>query len=158
MMLSNSAKEVLNHVSIQHNTAFPDADGHILSIQDTATPMSGFVFANNLIQSPPFPVWSAGGGNSNCAASDSPLTIMQKCFPGYVFTGNVIAGSIPKYPADKWPSGQTFVNSIDSVGFVNYSKGNYALSASNPFRAAATDGRDVGADVTSLNQMIAGVP
>jgi hypothetical protein len=159
MMLSTSTTEVLNNVSMQHITAFPDPSGHIISLQDPVPPMSGFVFVNNLVQSPSSPTWSAGGGYADCASSENPLTIMRTCFgTGYVFTGNVLVGDFSKYPASQWPTGQTFLSSVDSVGFVDYANGNYTLSSSSPYKGKATDGRDVGADVAGLTTMIAGVP
>lgn len=158
MMLSTSTTEVLNHVSLQHITAFPDPNTHIISIQDDVTAMPGFVFANNLVQSPKDATWSAGGGSTNCAASDVPITVVQTCFPGYVFAGNVLVGDFSKYPSSQWPTGQTFLTSMDSVGFVDYTGGDYALSSTSPYKGAATDGRDVGADVAGLTTMIAAVP
>jgi hypothetical protein len=159
MMISSSPGEVLSNVSLQHITAFPDSTSHIMSVEDPVPPMTGFVFVNNLVQSPTFPTWSAGGGYGDCAASEVPLTIMQNCFgTGYVFTANLLVGDFSKYPTSKWPAGQTFLTSMDSVGFVDYANGNYALSSSSPYKGKATDGRDLGADVTGLTTMIAGVP
>lgn len=158
MMLSTSTTEVLSNVSMQHVTAFPDPNTHILSVLDAVTPMPGFTFANNLVQSPTNPTQSAGGGSTNCAASDVPITVIQNCFPGYVFTGNLLVGDFSKYPSSKWPTGQTFLTSMDSIGFVDYAGGNYALSSSSPYKGTATDGRDVGADVAGLTTMLAGVP
>lgn len=157
-MISSSTSEVLSQVSMQHMTAFPDPNSHILSIEDTVSTMPGFVFANNLVVSSPWPIVSAGGGSASCAASDVPLTVVQLCFPGYVFTGNLIVGSMPSYPASKWPSGQSFLASANSVGFVNYSGGNYALASTSPYVGKATDGANIGADIAGLNGMIAGVP
>ena len=159
MMLSYSTTEILNNISLQHITAFPDPTSHIMSVEDPVPPMTGFVFANNLVQSPTSPTWSAGGGNSDCAASEVPLTILQKCFgTGYMFTGNLLVGDFSKYPSATWPAGQTFLASTASVGFVDYAGGNYALSSSSPYKGTATDGRDPGADVAGLTTMIAGVP
>ena len=159
MMLNTSTTEVLNNVSMQHVTGFPDLASHIISLQDPVPPMSGFVFVNNLVQSPISPTWSAGGGYSDCASSETPLTIMQTCFGtgGYVFTGNLLVGDFSKYPESKWPAGQTFLPSMDSVDFMDYANGNYQLSSSSPYKGTATDGRDPGADVAGLTTMIAGV-
>ena len=116
-------------------SGIPDSTSHIISVQDPVPPMPGFVFANNLIQSPTFPTWSAGGGNTDCAASEVPVTIMQTCFgAGYVFSRNLLVGDFSKYPLTKWPAGQTFLASMDLVGFVDYAGGNYALSSSSPYR------------------------
>lgn len=59
-----------------------------------------------------------------------------------------------------FPSGSAFTNL-----FVNYNSpngqpgylGDYHLAASNPYSAAGTDGKDVGADVTTLLAKVAGV-
>ncbi len=157
LMTSPSTTEVLSNVSIRHNTAFPDPASHVLSILNPVSQMPGFVFENNLIATPPNPFVSAGGGPQNCAASDSPLLSLNTCFKAYVFTGNLFAGDLPKYPSNDWPSGQIFVNSVNSVGFVDYATGNYALAPSSPYKGQGTDGLDPGADITGLNSATAGV-
>lgn len=157
MMLSTSTAEVLNNVSMQHITAFPDPSAHILSVLSNVSPMPGFVFANNLIQSPPFPISSAGGGDANCAASDVPLTVIGTCFPRYVFAGNLFIGGLTKYPQQQWPSGQKFVGSLGAVGFVDFAAGKYALALSSLYKGQGTDGRDVGADIVGLDNALIGV-
>jgi hypothetical protein len=157
LMTSTSTTEILNNLWIQHNTAFPDPDTHILSILDPVSQMPGFLFANNLIASPTFPIVSAGGGPANCAASENPLTSVQKCFQGYVFAGNLFIGGLTKFPSNQWPAGQMFVTSADGVDFVDYADGNYALSPSSPYVNRGTDGLNPGADIVGLNRMIAGV-
>lgn len=158
IMLSSSVNETLNNVSMQHNTAFPDPTAHVFAIVDEVNTMPGFVFANNLIVTPPFPMWSGGGGSVNCAASNVPVTILQTCFPGYVFTGNLFVGDLSRYSTSQWPSGQLFTSSTSNVGFANYSGGNYALASSSPYSNKGTDGRNVGADIAGLTTMLAGVP
>ena len=157
LLSSRSTTEVLNNVWIQHNTAFPDPASHILSILDAVSQMPGFVFANNLVTSPLFPVVSAGGGPTNCAASDNPLLSIQNCFQGYVFTGNLFVGGLAKFSANQWPSGQMFVNSVDGVGFVDYGAGKFALSPTSPYIGRGTGGSDPGADIAGLNAIIADV-
>lgn len=157
LLVSTSLTEVLNNVWIQHNTGFPDPDSHVMAILDPVGQIPGFVFANNLITSPPIPIVSAGGGPANCAASDAPLRSVQNCFPGYVFAGNLFVGGLAKFPSNQWPSGQMFVNSVDEVGFVDYAAGNYALTPSSPYVGKGTDGLNPGADITGLNTILAGV-
>jgi hypothetical protein len=158
LMLSSSVNETLNNVSIQHVTAYPDPSSHVLSIMDDVNSMPGFVFANNLFITPPFPLWSAGGGDANCASAYVPITVVKTCFPGYVFTDNLFIGELTKYTPSQWPAGQWFTTSTSSVGFVSYSTGNYALSSSSPYLNKGTDGRNIGADVAGLSTMLAGVP
>ena len=59
-----------------------------------------------------------------------------------------------------WPAGNDFPSSVTAVKFVNYNGGNggnYQLQSSSPYHAAASDGKDVGADIVMLNQAIYGV-
>jgi hypothetical protein len=157
LMVSTSLTEILNNVWFQHNTGFPDPDTHIMAILDPVGQIPEFVFANNLIASPPIPIVSAGGGPANCAASDAPLPSVQNCFPSSVFEGNVFAGGLQKFPSSQWPTGQMFPTSVDNVGFVDYAEDNYALSPSSPYVGKATDGLNPGADITGLDTILAGV-
>ncbi|MFN2399342.1 MAG: hypothetical protein ABR543_11970, partial [Gemmatimonadaceae bacterium] len=55
------------------------------------------------------------------------------------------------------PPNNSFPSSTAAVGFVNYSGGDFHLSASSPYRGGATDGTDPGADINGLNSRIQGV-
>jgi hypothetical protein len=83
-----------------------------------------------------------------------------------MFTNNVIIGTQHM----SFPAGNLAASSPTSV-FVNYNNGNggdYRLcqgpgnpvascTAASPYINAGTDGRDIGADLTTLNSLIAGV-
>ena len=63
-------------------------------------------------------------------------------------TRNVLAGGT----ASRYPAGNFFPTvSAWQAGFVDYAGGDYRLSASSPYRNAATDGTDLGADVHHVN-------
>jgi hypothetical protein len=68
------------------------------------------------------------------------------------FRRNLIPGaSIAAYPADNfYPAG------IGDVGFTDLSGGNYRLSGSSPYKNAGTDGKDVGADIPSVERATCG--
>jgi cellulose synthase/poly-beta-1,6-N-acetylglucosamine synthase-like glycosyltransferase len=53
-------------------------------------------------------------------------------------------------PAASLPQGNRFPASLDEVGFVGWRRGDYRLGAKSPYRGAASDGRDVGADMDAL--------
>ena len=58
-----------------------------------------------------------------------------------------------------WPAGN-FLTPLASVGFTNYNNGlngNYLLLSTSPLHNAASDGKDVGADMATLSQKIANV-
>jgi Right handed beta helix region len=65
--------------------------------------------------------------------------------------GNVLAGANPAL----YPSGNLFPSVAELLGaFVDPQSGDYRLRAGNPFRAAATDGSMVGADVDAVMRAI----
>src|SRR5262249_11180860 len=68
-------------------------------------------------------------------------------FPSAIFVRNAIAGGDPsRYPADNLcPS------TLDAVGFVDRTGGDYRLGSSSPYREAGTDGKDLGADSDSVH-------
>jgi hypothetical protein len=64
---------------------------------------------------------------------------------------NVFVGG----PAASYPADNFFPSSLDSVGFVDRQHGDYRLAASSPYKHAASDGRDPGADITAVAPSIA---
>jgi hypothetical protein len=150
---------VLNSVSISHITGFPDAKGHLLSIGNKTShpPMWGFTFTNNLVIAGAYPVWSTGGGDTNCAHANVPSTNIPACFTSYSFSNNGIIGTTSAFPASRWPAGNYFP--ADAAGlFVNYSGGDYHLASSNPMRSAATtDSKTIGADIDAIQAATEGV-
>jgi hypothetical protein len=78
--------------------------------------------------------------------------------------GNVFANtSSPnssKFPGAPLPASNFEAPSWDSVGFMNFNNGNrgdYQLLTSSPYRNAASDGKDPGADINALNTAVAGI-
>jgi hypothetical protein len=152
----------LNSVTINHITGFPDPDTHLMSLQDPVTnpKIPGFVFTNNVVLAAKYPVWSAGGGTSNCAHTNVPLTNLNGCFTGYTFRSNAIIGSPSVYPPSAWPANNWFPATPNTVLFVNYDNGNggnYALLSASPFNNKGTDGKDLGADINAILNETQGV-
>ncbi|MFY9906936.1 MAG: hypothetical protein WAK62_17405, partial [Terriglobales bacterium] len=59
-----------------------------------------------------------------------------------------------------WPSNNLFPQTVDDVQFVNFNNGNggnYELQSSSPYKNKGTDGKDLGADIAGLNEMLANV-
>ena len=82
------------------------------------------------------------------------------CFSRYTFSSNALIGTTAAFPPSKWPSGNYFTADANAVQFVNYNNangGNYQLLPSSPFKNAASDGTDLGADIGALQAAIAGV-
>ncbi len=152
----------LNTVTINHVTAFPDPTSHMgeFGNQLTYPPMYGFVFTNNIMVTGAHPIWSTGGGSTNCAYYDVPITTITACFPGYVFKNNALIATPTAFPPSSWPSGNLFPASTTTMQFANFNNGNggdYTLLSTSPYKNAATDGADLGADIAGLNAALAGV-
>jgi len=152
----------LADVTINHVTAFPASTLFVIGVQTATTlPMSNFVFTNSIVNAGRYPVWSSGdGGSANCAAHDSPLTTFNACFTPYSVASNSVIGASAGFPPSTWPRGNFFPASADVVRFVNYNGGNggdYHLQPSSPYKGAATDGKDLGADVDAILSATAGV-
>jgi len=155
-------KNPINTITINHVTAFPDADAHLLMLGNSKTDpqMFGFVFTNNLIGTGRFPVWNSGGGRSSCAAKGTPKQKVTKCFNTYKFANNALIGTPDAFPPSSWPSGNYFPANADKAGVVDYNQGvdgDYRLRANSPYKNSGTDGRDLGADIDGLEAALAGV-
>ena len=148
---------VLRNVQINHVTAF--AANTMLGVGSMTSQMSNISFTNSIVTAGNFPVWSTGGV-TNCAYPNKPLLVFNACFKPYVFASNVIIATPLNSPPTTWPSGTLFTSTPASVGFVNYNNGNggdYRLLPSSPYHNAASDGKDIGADVAAISSAIAGV-
>lgn len=152
-------KNAVNNVTINHVTAFPETDGHLMFIGNAiaAAPMTALVFTNNLAVTGQYPIWNSGGGPTSCGAKDVPLTTISSCFSAYTFSTNALVGSPKAFPPSAWPSNNMFEPTVEDVQFVNYNAGNYELQTSSPYKNMGSDGKDLGADVAGLTAMMANV-
>jgi hypothetical protein len=132
--------EGVSDVRIGHNTAFQT---------DTAlfggdrTPNEPFVFENNVVLHNRYGVIGSG------TASGRPT--LDRYFPRAIVKRNVFVGA----PASSYPADNFFPSSVDAVGFVDRHRGDYRLSAASPYKRAATDGGDPGADIKAVAPSIA---
>ena len=151
---------LLANVQITHITAFPQR--MLFDIGNATSPkMPNFVFSNSIVTTGTNPLWSVGGGASNCAYSHTvPATVLKNCFANYSFNGNTLIAVPGRFPASSWPSGNMMVANGNAVGFVNFNNGNggdYHLKSGSTFKAAASDGKDMGADVDAIAAATQGV-
>jgi hypothetical protein len=161
LIMNGWRSNVLNNVSISHVSGFGDDNYPLLTIGNASNlpKMSGFTFTNNLVLAGARPVWSSGGGPTNCAYNDVPITTINNCFASYSFVNNAIIASPSKYPASKWPHGNFFPADPVTVQFVNYNDGkggDYHLVPSSPYKNAGTDHKDLGADIDAIETLTAG--
>lgn len=151
---------VLQSVAIDHVTAFPPNVMFNIGDNTKVNPqMNAFTFTNSIINAGSAPMRSTGGGPANCAYFDSPLITLNACFASYSFRSNVIIASPDKF-FGAWPSGNMFPGNVTAIHFVNYQNGNggdYHLDPSSPYKNAATDGKDLGADMEAVATATANV-
>ena len=136
-------------VTITHNTVAKynaaNLDGKGLDLQAGSPSTSArFVFQNNILLARKYPLFGSIGGCSSAA-----LTTYT---PGFQWTHNAIAGPWPT-PAGcttailpGWSAENAFPASESAIGYENYASGIYRLTSASPFKAAGSDGKDLGVD------------
>jgi hypothetical protein len=155
-------KNPLNTVTINHVTAIPDSNSHMMIVGNTikTAPMYGLVFTNNLVITGRYPVWNTGGGQASCAFKDVPIISIASCFTTVTFANNALIETPSAFPPSSWPANNVFPQTINDVQFTSFSNGNggnYELLSSSPYENKATDGKDLGADIVGLNAALANV-
>ena len=132
-------------VAIEHNTVVQS--GNILMAyggsKDAPEAIAGVVFRDNLVRHNSYGVIGADRG----VGTDT----LEAYFPGIIFSTNGIAGGESR----RYPSGNHFVDEREFESqFVNAAAGDYRLRPNSRFRKAASDGRDLGADVQAIMQAL----
>ncbi|MBX4204994.1 MAG: dockerin type I repeat-containing protein [Candidatus Doudnabacteria bacterium] len=145
-------------IQIIHNTGF--ASGTMVSVDKnsgtTFFTKSGFVFKDNIAAHNTYGIFGPG-----TSGLDQPT--IASYFPGAVVTKNVIMGQRSSTDTRDWSANYTnypgnyFPKTWTDVGFTDMTANNYALTSASIYSHAASDGKDVGADVTSINSMTSGV-
>ncbi len=126
-------------VVIDHNTGFQSGD----VITADGLPHSGFIFTNNIA---PNNQYGVGGSDTY----GSPTMTLQNFFPGATFSNNALQGG----DASAYPPSNFFPATMGDVRFVDLSGGNYRLQQGSPYKNAAADGKDIGADIDVLESAI----
>jgi cellulose synthase/poly-beta-1,6-N-acetylglucosamine synthase-like glycosyltransferase len=122
-------------ISISHNTAFQT--GSVVFGGDHA-PHAGFVFENNVAPHNQFGISGSGTGSGQPS--------LDRYFPGAVVRRNLlVGGDAAIYPRDNF-----FPATLDQAGFLKGTDGAYRLSPTRRYRAAGTDGLDIGADIEAV--------
>jgi hypothetical protein len=126
-LLNGVADLVFEHNTCLHTGNIVTAEGEV---------HTGFVFRNNIVLNNDYGVTGAGKASGK--------STLDAFFPGALFVRNVIVGG----DASVYPPDNFFPRSVDQVGFMNRGRGDYRLAKSSRYMRAATDGKDVGADVS----------
>ena len=161
-----SSHPPVHDIQIDHVTAF--VSGVLLSILNAGAKLTNFTLTNSVFsvgdRRPP--VASAGGGPESCASKNQALgseAVLQACFDPYKFDKNLIISG-----RGSFPKGNIVVGSPEAAGIRDlkdvigkdprlcHAKGP-GCSKASPGAGAASDGRDLGADIDAVEAAIAGV-
>ncbi|MFZ1130239.1 MAG: hypothetical protein WCA97_08130 [Terriglobales bacterium] len=156
----------VHDIQIDHVTAF--VTGVLASILNTGAKLSNFTITNSVFSlgDRRQPLASAGGGPESCATKSQAQgaeAVLQSCFDPYKFDNNLIVSG-----RGSFPKGTITVTSPEAAGIRDlkdgvskdprlcHAKGPGCPKVS-PGAGAASDGRDMGADIDALEAAIAGV-
>jgi len=161
-----SVQPALHDVRIEHVTSSPVPRYIISFLATNPRKMTNFTFANNILSSDQnIEIGSAGGASENCAFQaerQGPVGVFQSCFENSTFTHNIIGGGA------NWPRGNIMVKDFAAAGLRITHEGGasqYHLCREkeddckkiSPAIGAATDGKDIGADVNAIEKAMAGI-
>ena len=134
---------------VEHNTGFPDRASAVAAYN--ASPLhAGFVFRDNIAPKRTYGFAGAttlqsGLGTPNVTDGDATL---ERFFVAPLVAGNVLTGASPvdwlDHPSNFFPASDADVEFLDLAG------GDYRLAPTSPFKNAATDGTDPGADILAI--------
>ncbi len=154
----------LNQVHIAHNTFVRAVRGLAIIGADSAGQMHNWTIQDNVW---PFGNYGVGpiGNGRGCDTpfgwgSNNLREILAACVSNWKFDHNAVFN----WQGGSWPSGNVFYKNPGQVKFNDYhdgnsafNPGNYALSSASPLHNAGSDGKDIGADISTLTAKISGV-
>jgi hypothetical protein len=155
----------VHDIQMDHITSF--SPGALLVVLNHDDKMANFTLTNSVLAvgSDPLPVHVAGPGSCGQQAQRGGAKgVLDDCFSNYHFDHNLIAVS----RGGGFPAGNTIVGSPSDLGVHDLKDGISAdprlchekgpgCSKKSPGVGAATDGRDLGADVEAVEAAISGV-
>jgi len=157
----------VRYVRIAHTTAFVPRAGFAIS---NTNKFDHFEFENNLLSTGRAGVVTSGGGQQNCAERGGQRSLSGGLDPGFVI-GNCFANSSFDHNLmigdGGWPKGNISVKDAQSAGIRETGRAERPFSLctskedgckkASPALHAANDGKNIGADMEKLDQMLANV-
>ena len=128
-------------VTFDHNTGFATSAALMLDMLQKPY----VTIRNNILARGEYGIFGSGQGEGKRA--------IDYYLRASVITHNVIIGA----QADLYPPSNFFPARLGDVGFAAPNEGDFRLAHASPYKRAGTDGRDIGADIDSLNAATAGV-
>jgi hypothetical protein len=161
-----STRPPAHDIQIDHVTAF--VKSVLLSVLNDGPKLPNFTLTNSVfsVGDRRQPLASAGGGPESCASKTQALgaeAVLQACFDPYKFDKNLIISG-----RGSFPKGNIVVGSPEAAGIRDLKNGvskdprlchekGTGCPKVSPGAGAASDGRDLGADIDAVEAAIAGV-
>jgi len=113
---------------------------------------------NSILPAGAYGVQSPGNGDCSVVGSTlsspngGPLGRFNTCWTSpYQFTKNIVSGGMaPIHQQNSWPAGNLFPANQAAIGYTNMAAGNYRLLTTSVGYHAASDGKDIGADISKV--------
>lgn len=144
----------LTDVVLDHITFVTDGvEGLIMTLgtypENPQPQMGAFTFTNSIVRAGEYNgIWKVDRA-STCVTKADPTATFSNCFTQHNVTRNLIVGWGYKHHAAPWPDGNVTPADYETV-FVSpaLSGGDYHVLA--PYQKSGSDGKDVGADIESI--------
>jgi hypothetical protein len=165
-LIVGSTGPPLHDLQIDHVTSF--GPGVLMSIGNKGPKLPNFTVTNSVfaVGDRRQPIASSGGGPEACASKNQFVggeATLAACFDPYKFEGNLIIAN-----KGSFPKGNSVVTSPEAAGIRDLKDGigkdprlchakGPGCSKASWGAGAASDGRDVGADIDAIEAAIAGV-
>jgi len=161
-----SQQPPVKDIRFDHLTGFPSR-AVLWLINRGGEKLSGISLTNSIFDAGKQQIASAGGGKENCIQPNvrEPSDILNVCFANAVVSHNLIL-----HGSGNWPEHNIFVKDSDDAGLWKSQKAgateyricqrkgdNASCKKASPAVRAASDGRDIGADVEAIEKATAGV-
>jgi hypothetical protein len=134
--------------TINHNTIIDTGTGatDIAMAATQSLPVKNFVFTNNLATPTRYGFFGANAGTGTAA--------LNADFSNWTFQKNALTGE----GATSYPAGNFFPTAIADIQFENYATADYSLATTSPYKKAATDGQDIGAELPLAGTILPSAP
>ena len=137
----------LHDISIRHITATEGPRNFLFVHNPAKRPISRFVLADSILPHGKYGV---------VGCDQTPVLILENCFSAPIFKKNLIVGDTGRR---SYPSGQFYASDWRGVKMAGSTSGldAYRLAEGSKYKNAASDGKDIGADIEAIDQSTAGV-
>jgi hypothetical protein len=136
------------HFQVVHVTA--ESPYWILFPETTTDSHPNMTFRDSIVERRSFGVGSG---------ADEGTVTLNRNFSPYTWNKVVLVNNSTVSDASlqgRYPAGTLVAADFDAVGFVDWRNDNWRLSPTSPYKGAASDGKDIGADIDVIERAIAG--